>query len=221
MYPAMGNHGFLRNDVAHPHFHELAAGSRRQRSGSLPARIRTAALGTASLTLPSTWYAFDAGRTRIYVLQAAWSDSNGGVNDTRTRSTPPTNGRRAAPSTSGSSRTSLPIRTRSRWLRSTTRCIPTRSTRNVGHLPARSGLAAGPQPVRREAGLQRPRAHLSAQLRRSGRHCRAITGGGGAKTQSVAEDPCLAIDAYAIGWSNSSNTGNACGAATPPSSSSR
>ena len=46
-----------------------------------------------------------------------------------------------------------------------------------------------------------------------------LTGGGGAKTQSVAEDPCLAIDAYAIGWSNSSSTGNACGAATPPSSS--
>ena len=45
-----------------------------------------------------------------------------------------------------------------------------------------------------------------------------LTGGGGAKTQSVAEDPCLAIDAYAIGWSNSSSTGNACGAATPPSS---
>ncbi len=45
-----------------------------------------------------------------------------------------------------------------------------------------------------------------------------LTGGGGAKTQSVGEDPCLAIDAYAIGWSNSSSTGNACGAATPPSS---
>ena len=35
--------------------------------------------GAASQKSPSSWYAFDAGSTRIYVLTAVWSDSNTGT----------------------------------------------------------------------------------------------------------------------------------------------
>jgi len=45
-----------------------------------------------------------------------------------------------------------------------------------------------------------------------------VTGGGGAKLQSVHEVPCLAVDAYAIGWSNTKGAGNSCGAAPTPTS---
>jgi hypothetical protein len=35
--------------------------------------------GTASGIYPSTWYAFDAGPARFYVLHAAWTESNVGT----------------------------------------------------------------------------------------------------------------------------------------------
>ena len=35
--------------------------------------------GTNSASYPSSWYAFDAGNARFYVLQADWADSNVGT----------------------------------------------------------------------------------------------------------------------------------------------
>ena len=43
-----------------------------------------------------------------------------------------------------------------------------------------------------------------------------VTGGGGATLQPVAEQPCHAFDAYAIGWSPTKLKGSSCGAAAPP-----
>ena len=37
--------------------------------------------GTASANYPSAWYAFDAGPSRIYVLDATWSNGNVGTAD--------------------------------------------------------------------------------------------------------------------------------------------
>jgi len=43
-----------------------------------------------------------------------------------------------------------------------------------------------------------------------------VTGGGGATLEPISK--CTAIDGYGIGWSYSSSTGSACGAASPPTS---
>ena len=43
-----------------------------------------------------------------------------------------------------------------------------------------------------------------------------VTGGGGADLQSIGRSGCSSIDAYGIGWSDSKNAGNRCGAAPVP-----
>ena len=45
-----------------------------------------------------------------------------------------------------------------------------------------------------------------------------MTGGGGADIASIGGNGCSSTDAYGIGWSDSSNHGNACGAAPVPTS---
>ncbi|HEU5356644.1 MAG TPA: metallophosphoesterase family protein [Actinocrinis sp.] len=45
-----------------------------------------------------------------------------------------------------------------------------------------------------------------------------VTGGGGGSASSIGGHGCESTDAYAIGWSYSKAKGNACGAATPPTS---
>ena len=48
-----------------------------------------------------------------------------------------------------------------------------------------------------------------------------VTGVGGADTASIGESGCSSIDAYGIGWSDTDNVGNRCGAAPVPSSRAR
>ncbi|HET9667651.1 MAG TPA: metallophosphoesterase, partial [Desertimonas sp.] len=220
MYPAMGNHGFLRNDVAHPHFTNWPQDRAVSESnGRYQRDTYCCLLGTASLTLPSTWYAFDAGRTRIYVLQAAWSDSNGGVNND--------------PYEVDAAYQWTPSSAQYQWLQQDLAAHPNQIKMAAFHYPLYSDqkhetsdtFLHGPDSLQ---GLLNQydvklafngHAHIyQRNFADPGGTVAYLTGGGGAKTQSVAEDPCLAIDAYAIGWSNSSSTGNACGAATPPSS---
>jgi hypothetical protein len=48
-----------------------------------------------------------------------------------------------------------------------------------------------------------------------------VTGAGGADTASIGESGCSSIDAYGIGWSDTNNRGNSCGAAPTPTSRAR
>ncbi len=220
MFPSIGNHGFLRNDAAHPHLLNWPQDRAvSELNGRYQRDTYCCLLGTPSLVLPSTWYAFDAGRARIYVLQAAWSDSNGGVNDD--------------PYEVDAAYQWQPSSAQYQWLEQDLAAHPNQIKMAAFHYPLYSDQKheTSDQFLHAPGSLQgllddygvkfafNGHAHIyQRNLADAGGMVAYLTGGGGAKTQSVAEDPCLAIDAYAIGWSNSSSTGNACGAATPPSS---
>ena len=220
LFPSIGNHGFLRNDTNHPHLTNWPQDRAvSQSNGRYQKDTYCCKLGTASLSLPSTWYAFDAGRVRIYVLQAAWSDSNGGVN--------------GDPYEVDAAYQWAPGSPQYDWLQQDLAAHPNQVKMAAFHYPLYSDqkhetsdtFLHGPgslQGLLDQYGVKfafNGHAHIyQRNLPDAGGMVSYLTGGGGAKAQSVGEDPCLAIDAYAIGWSNSSNTGNACGAASPPSS---
>jgi hypothetical protein len=220
IFPAIGNHGFLRAEANHPHLlnwpqdRAVATSSGRYQKDTY-----CCLLGTTSLTAPSTWYAFDAGPARIYVLEAAWSDSNGGVN--------------SSPYQVDAAYQWQPTSTQYRWLENDLAAHPTKVKMVAFHYPLYSDQRAEPS----DTFLQGPNslqglldrygvriafnghAHIyQRNLPDAGGMVSYITGGGGARLQSVHELPCLAIDAYAIGWSNTNGSGNACGSAPRPTS---
>jgi fibronectin type 3 domain-containing protein len=219
LFAAIGNHGLLRNDANHPHFVNWPQDRAVSESGGRYQKdTYCCLLGTASLTLPSTWYAFDAGPVRIYVLQAAWSDTNGGIN--------------ADPYEVDAAYQWTPGSPQYTWLQQDLAAHPGQIKMAAFHYPLYSDqkhessdtFLQGPgslQGLLDQYGVKfafNGHAHIYQRNRPDAAGLVSyVTGGGGGKTQSVGEDPCLAIDAYAIGWSNSSGTGNACGAASPPS----
>jgi calcineurin-like phosphoesterase family protein len=76
-YPAQGNHGFTTNL---PYLQNFPETSTATASGGRYQQDTYCCLGVmpSSHTYASAWYAFDWGNARFYVLEAAWSDSNGG-----------------------------------------------------------------------------------------------------------------------------------------------
>ena len=133
------------------------------------------------------------------------------------RTTSTTTGHPAARSISGSSTTSPPFRRRS------VRDLPFRSTRRRDR--ASDAFLHGPDSL--EGLLSRygvdiafnGHAHIYERNNANGAGglISYVTGGGGAPLQPVSECSVLAgIVAYAIGWSNSSATGSACGSASRP-----
>ncbi len=220
LFPAVGNHGLSRSDVAHPHLNiwpqdraVATSGGRYQRD------TYCCLLGTQSASLPSAWYAFDAGNVRMYILQAAWADSNTGT------ASGPYEVDAAYQWTSGSPQY--------QWLQSDLAAHPGQLKLAVFHYPLYSDqkhensdtFLQGPaslQGLLNQYGVKMSfngHAHIYQRNHPdAGDMITYITGAGGAKTQSVGEEPCSAIDAFAIGWSNTNGVGNACGAAAPPSS---
>jgi len=80
IFPASGNHGISVSDTVHPLFLNFPQDRAVATSGGRYVRDTYCCLdGTTSVNYPSAWYAFDAGPARIYVLNAAWSDSNIGT----------------------------------------------------------------------------------------------------------------------------------------------
>jgi Calcineurin-like phosphoesterase/Purple acid Phosphatase, N-terminal domain len=76
-YLAHGNHGFTQNL---PYLQNWPEPTVAQASGGRLQQDRYCCIATmpGSNTYASAWYAFDWGSARFYVLEAAWSDSNGG-----------------------------------------------------------------------------------------------------------------------------------------------
>jgi Calcineurin-like phosphoesterase len=76
-FPAQGNHGFTQNLPYLQNFPESGAAFT---SAGRYQQDAYCCLGVmpSSHTYASAWYAFDWGNARFYVLEAAWSDSNGG-----------------------------------------------------------------------------------------------------------------------------------------------
>ena len=80
IFPAIGNHGFVRSDSVHPHLANFPQTTAVATSGGrYQSETYCCVDGTSSTTAPSTWYAFDAGNARFYVLEAAWTEANVGT----------------------------------------------------------------------------------------------------------------------------------------------
>jgi hypothetical protein len=77
IFAAQGNHGFTNNL---PYLQNFPAPLASQTSGGRNLRETYCCISTLSAptTYASSWYAFDWGSARFYVLEAAWADGQGG-----------------------------------------------------------------------------------------------------------------------------------------------
>ena len=213
MFNAQGNHGMNSVPLTNwPQDRAVAASAGRYQMDTY-----CCFNGTSSRSYPSEWYAFDAGRARFYVLDAAWSNANMGDADLyRERLRQPLDlepgrvpvARQRSRDASAFGVVRLPalpavFRQRHRELR-------TRGSPDPSHLEGLLGRYGVDIVFNGHAHIyQRNRASAT------GMPVSYVTGGGGGTLEPVSR--CSSLDQYAIGWSYSSSThGSACGAATRP-----
>ncbi|HJX08002.1 MAG TPA: metallophosphoesterase family protein [Actinomycetota bacterium] len=214
LFNAQGNHGMNATALVNwPQLH-VARASR----GAYAMQTYCCQNRTSSASYPKSWYAFNAGPARFYVLQASWADSN--VGDTNLyRNDFDAHWRRH--------------RAEFRWLRHDLRTHHRPIAFAFFHFPLYADnshegtdhLLSGRGSLEHLLGTHgvdlvfNGHAHIYERNRRSDRHMPIsyVTGGGGAKVEPVSQ--CSRIDAYAIGWSASASThGSRCGAARRPTS---
>jgi hypothetical protein len=185
--------------------------------------------GTTAASYPTTYYAIATGGVRIYMLDAAWGNSDTGT---------------ATGGACGSHCTIYQVdhdahwtvsSAQYQWLAQDLAAHPGGVKMAVFHFPLRSDDAAEPDddylnlsagPTSLEALLHdngvrlvfNGHAHIyQRNTAPAGGVVSYVTGGGGAKATPVGGgDGCAATDAYAIGWSYSKMKGSACGAAPVP-----
>jgi hypothetical protein len=219
IFPAIGNHGHSNANhlINWPQDRTVARSRGRYEMDTYCCHN-----GIRAASYPSAWYAFDAGRARFYVLQAAWSDSNVGTADLYKNDFD----NHWSPNTA-----------QYRWL---ARDLA-RHSRSVKfaflHFPINSDNAAdqgsdlflqGPNGIEGLLGRHGVKiafsgnAHIYQRNYPSfaGAPITYVTGGGGDRRQPIGGRGCSSIDAYGIGWSNTANhgagRGSACGAAPLP-----
>jgi hypothetical protein len=227
-FPAVGNHGFAVNDNVgnpNPHTHiqffpqdtAVALSGGRYQKDTLQGLD-----GTAPADYPSTWYAFDAGIVRIYILTAVWADNNAGT---------------------GSMYQDdydyhwAPNSPQFTWLKNDLAAHPDRLKFAVFHNPLYSDVS----PTRTDSSdtYLQGQASLEGLLHQYGTvigfngHAHSyerniapnpnslityIVGTSGAEVSPVglAQKQCSSFDAYSIGWSLTTGLGSACGSATVP-----
>ena len=215
IFPAAGNHG-LSGGTSHTDLtnwpQDVAVSSS---GGRYQGDAYCCVNGTTSANYASSWYAFDAGNARFYMLTAAWGDSNVGTADVYAND-------KAAHWTPGAAEYD--------WLVSDLAAHPAGAKFAFFHYPLYSDQASqASDPYLQGANslegllarngvdiVFNGHAHIYQRNRASqaGYPVSYVTGGGGATLQSVRN--CSAIDAYAIGWSPSS-----CGGAPVPDSPTR
>jgi hypothetical protein len=219
IFPTLGNHGHSNaNHLINWPQDRVASRSRGRYSMQAYCCLNQTKPGR----YPSAWYAFDAGRVRFYVLQAAWSNTNVGTadlykNDYDYHWTP-----------------SSP---QYRWLERDLKRHPRAVKFAFLHFPIHSDNASD---QRSDPFLQGPggvegllgrygvkltfsgNAHIYQRNTPSfpGAPVTYVTGGGGDRVQPIGAHGCGALDAYGIGWSYSANAGlgegSACGSAPVP-----
>lgn len=175
--------------------------------------------GTTSATYASSWYAFDAGPLRLYVLQADWANSNVGTGTVYTDDA-------AAHWAAGDPEY--------QWLVNDLAAHPGVAKLAFFHFPLYSDQKAqnSDTALRGASSLEGLLAQNDVKLIVNG-HAHIyerntgglvpsyVTGGGGATLQPVGEVGCSSFDAYAIGWSPTKVKGSRCGAATVPDAATR
>jgi hypothetical protein len=172
--------------------------------------------GTDSVSYPSSWYAFNAGPARFYVLEAAWGNTNVGDADLYE------NDYDAHWTTS---------RAEYQWLENDLQTRRHALAFAFFHFPLYADNASETsdpwlhgsghlEELLGDHGVDivfNGHAHLYERnlVSAAGMPITYVTGGGGGHLEPVSG--CTATDAYAIGWSYSSSThGSACGAAPRP-----
>jgi hypothetical protein len=214
LFNAQGNHGMNATALVNwPQGHAASISRGAYRMQTYCCRNRTKAA-----SYPNSWYAFNAGPARFYVLEASWADSNVG-DSTLYRNDYDAHWRRRRPEY--------------RWLRHDLRTHHRTLAFAFFHFPLHADtshegtdhLLNGRRSLEHLLGSHgvdivfNGHAHIYERNRRSGRHMPIsyVTGGGGAKPEPVSD--CSRVDAYAIGWSASASIhGSACGSARRPTS---
>jgi hypothetical protein len=210
LFAALGNHGFSQTDRVHPHFLNWPQDNTVAMSGGRYTQDRYCCLnGTTAGNYPSAWYAFDAGRARFYVLEAAWTEGNVGS---------------ASAYEIDYDYHWTPSSAEYQWLAHDLATHPYGLKFAFFHYPLYSDNSTEPSdtvlqgPGSLEGLLNRygvniaftGHAHIYQRNRPAGPQgvVSYITGGGGAKLEPIgAGIRCSATDAYGIGWSYSANGG--------------
>ena len=175
--------------------------------------------GTASANYPSAWYAFDAGPTRIYVLDATWSNGNVGTADIFKND---------------HDYHWCATCAEYQWLASDLAAHPSAIKFAVLHFPMYSDNATETtDPWMHGSGsvaqlfaangvkmVFNGHAHIyQRNLPQPGEgFVSYVTGGGGATLEPIGAKGCGSYDAFGIGWSYSKNAGSKCGSAVAPTS---
>ena len=214
LFLSMGNHGLNSSDTNHPALLTWPQDRAVAMSGGRYTKDVYCCLnGTTSASYPSTWYAFDAGPARFYILHTAWSDSNIGTataykNDYDYHWAPGT--------------------AQLQWLQADLAAHPSVLKFAIFHYPLYSdnpNEAASPyllgssglEGLLKQNGVDiafTGHAHIyERNLPSASGIFNYITGGGGATPGTLGT--CTALDAYAIKFTT---TGKACGSAPVPTS---
>ncbi len=207
LFNAQGNHGMNATSLVNwPQDRAVAASK-----GTYEMQTYCCANDTDPASYPSSWYAFNAGPARFYVLEASWANSNVGDADLYE------NDYDAHWTAS---------RAEYRWLRNDLETHHRRLAFAVFHFPLYADSATeGSDPwLHGSGGLEHllgahgvdvvfnGHAHIYERNRPSaaGMPVTYVTGGGGARLEPATR--CGAPVAAALGWSYSSSThGSSCG----------
>ncbi|HEU4743934.1 MAG TPA: DNRLRE domain-containing protein, partial [Anaerolineales bacterium] len=214
IFLSTGNHGLSSSDINHPALLTWPQDRAVAMSGGRYTKDVYCCLnGTNSASYPSTWYAFDAGPARFYVLKTAWAESNSGTAD---------------PYKNDYDYHWAPGTPQWEWLKADLVAHPSVLKFAFFHYPLYSdnpNEAASPY-LLGSTGLEGLLKQHSVDIAFTG-HAHIyernlpsasgvynyITGGGGATLGTLGT--CTALDAYAIKFTT---TGKACGSAPVPTS---
>jgi hypothetical protein len=216
LFTASGNHGL--SGTAHADLTNWPQDVAVASSGGRYANdVYCCVNGTTSTNYASSWYAFDAGPARFYVLTSAWGDTNPGTasvyaNDYAAHFAPGT--------------------PEYQWLLADLQSHPSGLKFAFSHYPFYSDdksqgsdtFIQGPNSL--EGLLARygvnvafnGHSHVYERNFPSapGYPVTYISGGGGGTLEPIG--PCHAFDAFGLGWSPTKLKGTSCGAATPATS---
>jgi len=187
--------------------------------------------GSRPGSYPTSYYAFSTGNVRFYVLDAAWGNSN--VGD----ATGGACGSHCAIYQVDHDAHWTATSAQYQWLAQDLAAHPGGLKIAAFHFPLRSDDATEPddaylkntpgstgtlEQLLHDNGVQlvfNGHAHdYQRNVSPPGGVISYTTGGGGGRTSSIGGNGCASTDAYAVGWSYSKSRGNACGAATAPTS---
>ncbi|WP_179199865.1 metallophosphoesterase [Streptomyces sp. NRRL B-24572] len=186
--------------------------------------------GSTPATYPTTYYAFSSGGVRFYMLDASWSDTNTGTADGNNCEGTDHCATYQVDAAAHWATTSAEYQ----WLQQDLAAHPGGVKVAAFHFPLRSDDPTEPddeylknnpgstdtlEQLLHDNGVNlvfNGHAHIyQRNVAPPGGVPSYVTGGGGAKLSSVGGHGCDPTDAYALGWSYSSNVGRRCPSSVP------